>query len=159
MEALPEVGARKPVSIFMVVDLPAPLGPRNPSTSPGATLKDRLSTAVCCAKRLVRFVISIMASSPFGNSPWPCWPPGPCKTLADYKESPAGIARLPLMGKVAGKFGQNDGPRLFATRRRIRQTSRPEQSLVSQPHPVMTRSPFRRLAFGALRRLLYLWVR
>ena len=29
-----DVGARKPVIIFMVVDLPAPLGPRKPSTSP-----------------------------------------------------------------------------------------------------------------------------
>src|SRR5690606_126830 len=62
MLAVPEVGARKPVSIFMVVDLPAPLGPRKPSTSPGWTWNDRSSTAVCCAKRLVRFLISIMAS-------------------------------------------------------------------------------------------------
>ncbi|MNP26653.1 hypothetical protein D3C76_1195160 [compost metagenome] len=69
MLALPEVGARKPVSIFMVVDLPAPLGPRKPRTSPGATRKDRLSTAVCCAKRLVRLVISIMAYSPEGKAP------------------------------------------------------------------------------------------
>ena len=34
MRALPASGSRKPVSIFMVVDLPAPLGPRKPSTSP-----------------------------------------------------------------------------------------------------------------------------
>src|SRR5690606_20351672 len=40
----------------------APLGPRKPSTSPGWTWNDRSSTAVCCAKRLVRFLISIMAS-------------------------------------------------------------------------------------------------
>ena len=32
--AVPAVGARKPVIIFIVVDLPAPLGPRKPSTSP-----------------------------------------------------------------------------------------------------------------------------
>ena len=31
----PEVGATKPASMRMVVDLPAPLGPRKPSTSPG----------------------------------------------------------------------------------------------------------------------------
>ncbi len=43
---VPEVGARKPVIIFIVVDLPAPLGPRNPSTSPGATWKEMSSTAV-----------------------------------------------------------------------------------------------------------------
>ena len=32
--AVPLSGSRKPVSIFIVVDLPAPLGPRNPKTSP-----------------------------------------------------------------------------------------------------------------------------
>ena len=44
--ALPEVGARKPAIIFIVVDLPAPFGPRKPSTRPGSTLKEILSTAV-----------------------------------------------------------------------------------------------------------------
>ena len=39
--AVPEVGARKPVSIFIVVDFPAPFGPRNPSTSPAPTSKLR----------------------------------------------------------------------------------------------------------------------
>ena len=43
---VPEVGARKPVIIFIVVDLPAPFGPRKPSTSPGCTLKEMSSTAV-----------------------------------------------------------------------------------------------------------------
>ena len=37
--ALPEVGARKPAIIFIVVDLPAPLGPRKPSTWPGLHLE------------------------------------------------------------------------------------------------------------------------
>ena len=44
-DAEPPSGVRNPVSIFMVVDLPAPLGPRKPSTSPGLTSNDRLSTA------------------------------------------------------------------------------------------------------------------
>lgn len=35
----PEVGARRPVSILMVVDLPAPLGPRKPKNWPGATVR------------------------------------------------------------------------------------------------------------------------
>lgn len=30
----------------IVVDLPAPLGPRNPVTVPGSTVKETLSTAV-----------------------------------------------------------------------------------------------------------------
>src|SRR5208283_1194575 len=42
---LPSVGARKPVIIRMLVDLPAPFGPRKPRTSPFSTENDRLSTA------------------------------------------------------------------------------------------------------------------
>ncbi len=43
--AVPAEGARKPVIIFIVVDLPAPFGPRKPSTSPRATVKLTSSTA------------------------------------------------------------------------------------------------------------------
>jgi hypothetical protein len=35
----------KPAIMRMVVDLPAPLAPKKPSTSPGATVKVRSSTA------------------------------------------------------------------------------------------------------------------
>jgi hypothetical protein len=42
---LPPVGVRNPVIIFIVVDLPAPFGPRKPSTSPDCTLKEMSSTA------------------------------------------------------------------------------------------------------------------
>jgi len=42
----PSEGGRKPVSIRMVVDLPAPLGPKNPRISPSFTAKERFSTAV-----------------------------------------------------------------------------------------------------------------
>ena len=38
----------------MVVDLPAPLGPRNPVTCPGSTVKDRWSTAALPPYILVR---------------------------------------------------------------------------------------------------------
>jgi hypothetical protein len=41
----PEVGASSPTTIRMVVDFPAPLGPRKPVTSPGRTLNVRWSTA------------------------------------------------------------------------------------------------------------------
>ena len=37
MLPVPLVGVMKPASMRMVVDLPAPLGPRKPSTSPGST--------------------------------------------------------------------------------------------------------------------------
>jgi hypothetical protein len=45
MLAEPEVGVMKPAIMRMVVVLPAPLGPRKPSTSPGSTVKLRSSTA------------------------------------------------------------------------------------------------------------------
>jgi hypothetical protein len=36
----------KPVRIFMVVDIPAPFGPRNPTISPEFTVKLKLEMAV-----------------------------------------------------------------------------------------------------------------
>src|SRR5713101_9760386 len=44
-DTLPSVGGMKPVIIRMVVDFPAPFGPRNPSTSPRSTENDTPSTA------------------------------------------------------------------------------------------------------------------
>src|SRR5438876_8941257 len=41
---LPAVGASKPVSILMVVDLPAPFGPRKPKNWPAATWRSTPST-------------------------------------------------------------------------------------------------------------------
>ena len=65
MRAVPALGGMKPASIRMVVDLPAPLGPRKPSTSPRATVKDTSSTAVKPEKRLVRRSISISAAKAY----------------------------------------------------------------------------------------------
>ena len=45
MAAEPDVGGIKPVIILIVVDFPAPFGPRNPRTSPSATEKDIPFTA------------------------------------------------------------------------------------------------------------------
>jgi hypothetical protein len=50
--AVPEVGGTKPVIIFIVVDLPAPFGPRNPRTSPRGTVKEMSSTAANNPKNL-----------------------------------------------------------------------------------------------------------
>jgi len=63
MRASPELGGKKPVTMRMVVDLPAPFGPRKPSTSPFFTEKVRQSTAVFLPNRLVRFSTSIMMVS------------------------------------------------------------------------------------------------
>ena len=40
----------KPVIIRIVVDLPAPFGPRNPSTSPFSTVNETPFTALFCPK-------------------------------------------------------------------------------------------------------------
>ena len=44
--ARPASGAARPMIMRMVVDLPEPLGPRNPVTTPGWTSKLRFRTAV-----------------------------------------------------------------------------------------------------------------
>ena len=61
-QAVPEVGANIPVSIFTVVDLPAPFGPRNPKISPGCTSRDRPSTALLSPNTRVRFSVLIIGS-------------------------------------------------------------------------------------------------
>ncbi|SHS52481.1 Uncharacterised protein [Mycobacteroides abscessus subsp. abscessus] len=43
--AVPDVGRASPTIIRNVVDLPAPLGPRNPVTTPGSIVTERSSTA------------------------------------------------------------------------------------------------------------------
>jgi hypothetical protein len=43
---VPDVGRSSPMIMRMVVDLPAPFGPRNPVTVPGAIVKLRECTAV-----------------------------------------------------------------------------------------------------------------
>jgi hypothetical protein len=53
MRAVPESGTSRPMIMRIVVDLPDPLGPRNPVTTPGGTSKVRLSTAVDAPYRLV----------------------------------------------------------------------------------------------------------
>src|SRR3979411_2153996 len=57
---LPEVAGMKPVIMRMVVDLPAPFGPRKPSTSPRATLNEMPSTARFAPNVLTRFSILII---------------------------------------------------------------------------------------------------
>src|SRR5450631_925852 len=47
----PELGASSPVSILMVVDFPARLGPRKPKNCPGATRRLTPSTATSSPKR------------------------------------------------------------------------------------------------------------
>src|SRR5256885_16975046 len=61
---LPSVGGMKPVSMRMLVDLPAPFGPRKPSTSPCSTENETPSTARLGPKVLTRFSTLIMCFTP-----------------------------------------------------------------------------------------------
>src|SRR5579864_8304520 len=61
--ALPDVGGSKPHRMRMVVDLPAPFGPRKPKISPRFTSSETLSTATKSPKRLVKF--SMWTAGPF----------------------------------------------------------------------------------------------
>ena len=59
----PDVGDVRPTITRMVVDLPAPLGPRNPVTRPGRAVNETSSTAVNPPYDLVRDSIVIMAKA------------------------------------------------------------------------------------------------
>ncbi len=60
MRTSPAVGWSRPSIIRIVVDLPAPFGPRNPVTIPGLTVKVRWLTATFSPYRLVSPSSSIM---------------------------------------------------------------------------------------------------
>src|SRR5580765_626653 len=70
----------------MVVDLPAPLGPRNPRTSPFPTLRSRPATAVMGPKRFISPAISIMDGGKEGPLARACLEklPGPRKAAKRY---------------------------------------------------------------------------
>src|SRR5215472_16846218 len=63
----PEVGGRKQVNTRIVVVLPAPLGPRNPTICPFSTSKEIWSTAIVRAYRLVSCSTLIIESSADGE--------------------------------------------------------------------------------------------
>src|ERR1051325_10426271 len=90
---LPSVGGMNPVTMRMVVDLPAPFGPRKPSTSPRSREKETPSTARFGPNVFTKFSTLIMSlfrlvsESTGGNSA--SWQP--CKVLFQ----PAGRAGLP----------------------------------------------------------------
>src|SRR5229473_2110856 len=58
----PEVGSSSPVSILIVVDFPAPLGPRKPKNCPAVTRRSTLSTAMSAPKRRVSFSVTMAKS-------------------------------------------------------------------------------------------------
>src|SRR6187200_2374280 len=78
--AVPPVGFSKPQSMRIVVDLPAPLLPRNPNTSPSRTSNDTWSTATKSPNTLVNaftviaFIVQAHGSGelrPIDRLQWP----------------------------------------------------------------------------------------
>src|SRR5512140_2680956 len=65
--ARPSVGASSPQRIRMVVDFPAPLGPRKPKISPAATSSDTWSTATKSPKRFTRPLVMTVGSDTRGG--------------------------------------------------------------------------------------------
>lgn len=109
--AVPEVGDKNPAIIFMVVDLPAPLGPRKPSTSPGLTLKLTRSTAVLTPYFLVSSRISIIVEARY----WRCGGREPASSWLDLG-APGGEFKPPLTighgGARADRVQPAEVPRL-----------------------------------------------
>src|SRR5258708_7386158 len=72
MVARPEVDRARPSRTRMVVDFPAPFGPRNPVMRPGASRKVRSSTAVTVRYRLVSAstAMVVMTVPPKGVVRW-----------------------------------------------------------------------------------------
>src|SRR4030095_2934215 len=75
IKASPLVGGKNPVSIFTVVDLPDPLGPRKPKSEPLGISRLRLRTATRRPNFFVRFWVSISnmrTFHTFGRASWFC---------------------------------------------------------------------------------------
>src|SRR5918996_3571116 len=70
----PELGSSEPERILIRVDLPAPLSPSRPTTSPGRTSKPTSSSATTGPKRLVRASTRSSDAVPCGSSSC-AWPP------------------------------------------------------------------------------------
>ena len=119
----PAVGGRKPVIIFMVVDLPAPLGPRKPSTVPRSTEKLTPSTAVKAPKRFTRWSISIIAMTGLSLGCGARRPARSSKAPASGQpgEEPGGSHTVEPMIRLSGQIIRATGR---AAAQRARWTSR-----------------------------------
>src|SRR3954468_10996689 len=86
--AVPAEGASRPVSILIVVDFPAPFGPRKPKNEPRATRRSMPPTAVKSPNRRTSPVVSTAAgtvSPPMFSTMCPS-PPVECKDLLGHPQ-------------------------------------------------------------------------
>src|SRR3954452_1591677 len=96
MVAVPDVGTVRPTMMRIVVDLPAPFGPRKPVTRPGWAVKETLSTAVKPAYLRVSDSTVIM------------WQPSPRRGLRTSASRPH--PPPPLGGAGSRSFGRSPTP-------------------------------------------------
>src|SRR6266545_8116185 len=82
--AVPEVGPARVHMILIVVDLPAPFGPRKPNVSPAATAKSMPLTASTSPYFLVRLLTEIADVTPG------CPLPSPHRRRREYGTRPCG---------------------------------------------------------------------
>src|SRR5258705_3454216 len=109
----PVVGSSRPAIIRIVVDLPAPLGPRKPVTMPGWTTKSRPSTASLSPYRLLRVSTSIMDCPPSVTPVTPAQPTlGTSRRIGHRptRQNPP-LPRMPqgVPGIVAQAYGRTRG--------------------------------------------------
>src|SRR5262245_36211127 len=101
--AVPRSGTRKPAIIRMVVVLPAPLGPRNPSTPPRSTVKPTSSTAVMAPKRLQSPLTSRSIGCLLFTSQRRACPAPAARPNGDRRQSTSPDADSVKRRKVAGR--------------------------------------------------------
>src|SRR5215469_9183758 len=121
MKAVPAVGRSRPTIILMVVDLPAPFGPRKPKNSPRRTTRLSPLTAVFLPKVLERPQAAIAASGGGNGRPLcgsgkaagaGCW-------LGYIVEGPAGPEGGTLIDRslLSGASERTKGPAHVVSRR------------------------------------------
>src|SRR5919197_2445625 len=113
MVAEPESGSRKPVIIFIVVDFPAPLGPRNPSTSPRITFSETPSTALMLPKLFLSASVSINAviSSYLSTREWATAGPRRDPTELHLRKKVRCSPPLGVTSVIGADHRQRSGPR------------------------------------------------
>jgi hypothetical protein len=109
--AVPLVGSNMPVSIFRVVDLPAPFGPRKPTICPAGTSNESESTAICAPKRLVSCCKEIIQSGSLGGNRWSWFGTRPTDRADPEPVVPAGIyIKRPAVGGNSRMQGGGSTP-------------------------------------------------
>src|SRR5215207_2869946 len=93
-DAAPAEGASRVPSVRTMVVLPAPLGPRNPNTSPCATSKETSSKAMRSPNRFDR-----CATDSAGASPSPAGGGLPSRSLTAPLITPSSCARSPTVAR------------------------------------------------------------